>query len=99
VAEDRSQLVVAELADEPGFQAQRSQPRDRVGGGAAARLPGRSHRLVEARRLGFVDQLHRALVHAVRGEEGVVGVGDDIDDRIADGEHVEAAVGHSGLRG
>ena len=60
----------------------------------AAEFAGRAHLAVEAHRLGLVDQPHRALVEALRGEEGVVGVGDDVDDRIADAQHVEAGLGH-----
>ena len=34
------------------------------------------------------------LVSPSRFEEGVVAIGDDVDDRIADREHVEAGFGH-----
>ncbi len=33
-------------------------------------------------------------MHPLAGDEAVIGVGDDVHDGIADGEHVEAAVGH-----
>ncbi len=85
----------------PEAKPERGEPGDRVGGRSAARFARRAHRFVESRRFALVDQPHRPLGHALPGEERVVGVGDDIDDRIADGEHVEAAVGHesSGLIG
>ena len=37
----------------------------------------------------LVDELHRALDHPVSVEEGVVGVGEHVDDGVADGDHVE----------
>ena len=57
-------------------------------------LARRPHRFVEPRRLGFVDQPHRSLRHALGGDECVAGVGDHVDDRIADRQHVEAVCGH-----
>jgi len=42
----------------------------------------------------LVDQLHAAFGQAFAVYKGIVGVGDDIYNRIADGEHVEADVGH-----
>jgi hypothetical protein len=61
----------------------------------------RSHVRVEP--LGFVgiDQPHRAFDQALGAQEIVGRIGDHVDDRIADAQHVEAGVGHefSGLRG
>ena len=54
----------------------------------------RAHMVVEPRRLVGVDQPHHALGQALGLEEGVVAIGDDVDDRIADREHVEAGFGH-----
>ena len=51
------------------------------------------HMVVEPGRLLGVDQAHHALGQALALEEVVVAIGDDVDDRIADGEHVEADVG------
>jgi hypothetical protein len=56
-----------------------------------------THMIVEARRLFGVDQPHRALGKPFGSEEGIVGGGDDVDDGIADREHVEAGVGHKDL--
>ncbi len=91
---DLAQLVVGDLADERGLEAQRGKPRRGVAGRAAADLPARPHRVVKAHRLRLVDQPHRPLVKPLLGQEGVVGVGDDIDDRVADAEHVVAGLGH-----
>ena len=96
--EDFTELVVGDLADEGGPQPQCSQAGRRVSGGAAADLPARAHRVVQAHRLGLVDQAHRSLVKSLLAEEGVVSVGDDIDDGVADAEHVIAGLGHEDLR-
>ena len=42
--------------------------------------------VVEPGRLVGVDQAHHALGQPLALEEGVVAIGDDVDDRIADGE-------------
>src|SRR3546814_7556991 len=50
------------------------------------------------KRVGFLGgehELHRALGHAFFGDEGVVGGGEDIDDRIADRDDVIGGVGHA----
>ena len=41
-----------------------------------------------------IDQPHAALGGAVPGEEGVVAAADDVDDGIADGDHVGGGGGH-----
>jgi hypothetical protein len=48
---------------------------------------------IEPGRLVRVDQPHRALRQPLLGKETVVGLGDDVDDGIADREHVEGSVG------
>ena len=42
----------------------------------------------------LVDQHHAALGQLVGGEEGVVGVADDVDDGVADAQHVESGGSH-----
>ena len=42
--------------------------------------------------------MHRALDHAVALEEGLVGVGQHVDDGVADGDDIEGLGGHGGLR-
>ena len=96
MAEYLSQLVVGKLPDETGAESERRQPRDGIGRRSSAQLPRRAHRLVQPRRLGFVDQPHRSLRRALGGDELVAGVGNHVDDGIADREHVEAVCGHSG---
>jgi hypothetical protein len=49
---------------------------------------------VEVGRALRVDEVHDALRHAFALEEIGVDRGDNIDDRIADGEHVEKCVSH-----
>ena len=54
--------------------------------------------VVEPGRLVGVDQPHHPLGQPLGLEEGVVAIGDDVDDRIADAQHVEAGFGHEGLQ-
>ena len=44
----------------------------------------------------LVDELHRALMHVLAGEERLVGSGDDVDDGVADRENVDRGVVHGG---
>ncbi len=89
-----AELIVGDLADEAGAQAERGETGRGIARRAAADFACGAHQSVKPHRLGFVDQPHRALVERLGGDEGVVGDGDDIDDGIADAQHVEAGVGH-----
>jgi hypothetical protein len=50
--------------------------------------------IVEPGRLRRVDQAHHALGQPLLREEGVIAIGDDVDNGIADAQHIEAGVGH-----
>ena len=56
---------------------------------------------IEPLRLLGVDQPHRPFDEALGAQEIVGRIGDDVDDGVADAQHVEAGVGHefSGKRG
>ena len=90
-----AQLVGSHLPDEARANAERCDPRRRVRGRTAADLARGTHVRIEPLRLLGVDQAHRAFRQPLGIEESVVGVGDDVDDGIADAQHVETAVGHS----
>ena len=94
VAEHAAELVVGHLADEGGPAAQGGDPGRRIGGRAAGGLDRRPHLAVQAARPVGVDQRHGAFDKLLILQELIVGLGDDIDDRIADRGDVEAAVGH-----
>ena len=85
-----AELVGRDLADEARFAAERRDPRRGIASRAAADLARRAHMVVEPRRLLGVDQPHHPLGQPLALEESVVAIGDDVDDRIADREHVEA---------
>ena len=95
MGKDFTELIVAKLADETGGQAQRGQPGDGVGRRSTAQLAARAHVVIEGFGRGGVDQPHRALGHSVTLEESIIGVGDDVDNGIADRQHVERFFGHS----
>ncbi len=85
-----AQLVGRDLADEAGSAAQCGHPGRGVAGRSPADLARGAHVLVQPLGLGGVDQPHRSFGQPLGGEERIVGVGDDVDDRIADRQHVEA---------
>ena len=90
-----AELVGSDLADEAGASAERRDARRRVRSRTAADLPRGAHVRIKPLRFLGVDQAHRSFGQPLGGEESVVGVGDDVDDGIADAQHVETAVGHS----
>ena len=95
VPEDAAQLVVAHLADEGAAPAERSQPRHGVGRRAARDLDRRAHGGVERLGARAVDQGHGALGQVLGLEEGLVGLGQHVDDGVADADDVEGLVGHA----
>jgi hypothetical protein len=94
VLEHGAQLIVGDLAYERAFVAERCNACQRIGCRAPGNLAPRSHAPVKLLGPLGVDQPHRPLLIAFAIEEGVVDAGDDIDDGVADGEDVEAGVGH-----
>ena len=69
----------------------------RVRSRTAARFTSRAHSAVEPCSFVGVDQPHRSFGKPLFGEEGVVGSGDDVDNGVADSEHVEASVGQEDI--
>jgi hypothetical protein len=96
VAVDVAELVARHLADEGGAAAERGEARGRVAGRSAAEFAPRPHRAVEPLRFGLVDQAHRALGQALLGQEGVSGIGNHVDDGIADRQHINGFFVHRG---
>ena len=96
VAEHPAEIVVAHLADVGRSPAEAGDADDRVGGRATAHLDGTAQCPIEVHRPVGVDQGHRPLHEFVVAEEPVVGVGDDVDQSVADTHHVELQrhVGH-----
>ena len=62
---DFAQLVVCDLADEGRAQSEGGEPGRGIARRAAADLPPRPHRIVQAHCLGLIDQPHRALVESL----------------------------------
>lgn len=94
VAEDRAELIVRDLADETAFAAEGGERGNRVGCGAAGYLDARSHPGIKRLgRFGF-DQRHGSLVETVLVKERVVGMGQHIDNGIADANHLTALRRH-----
>ncbi len=86
---------LGDLADEGSAAAEIGDAGGGVGRAAARdhALFGR-HALVEVGGALGIDEMHDALVHALALEERRIDRRDHVDDRVADGEHVELCVSH-----
>jgi hypothetical protein len=91
VHKDAAELVVLDLADKGGTPSEARHADDGVRSRAPRHLDRRTHGVIDARRVRLVDQLHGALAHVLPGEKVVVGARDDVDDGVADAEHVESS--------
>ena len=98
MAEDRSELVVADAADESGPPSQLSDPHHGVGNGATGGFESWTTRFVEGLRLLLIDQGHAAFLQAMGVQEAVVGLNQHVNDGVADSHHVKAAgAGEAGV--
>ena len=97
VREDVAELVLGDLADKTTFAAQRRDTGDSVRRRTPARLDPRTHLGIQrVGVLGREHQLHRSLGHTFRRDEGIVGLRQDIDNGISDGDDVVGRCGQSG---
>ncbi len=94
MAEHPAQLVVADQADITRAAAQRGEPRHGVGDRSAGHLHPGPHLGIEPVGFEGVDEARRPLDEAAPGEEGLVRVGDHVDDRVADADDVVGCAGH-----
>ena len=90
VAEHLAELVVADLADVRGPAAEAGDAAHGVRRRAAAHLDRTAQGPVDVQRAIGVDQRHRPLHQVVLVDEVVVGVGDDVDQSVADADDVVA---------
>ena len=94
VGEELAGLVVLHLADEAGLDAEGGDARRRVGARAARDDHRRAHIAVELLGPRLVDELHGALVHLLLQQEGLVRMGEHVNDGVAEGKNVDAGLGH-----
>ena len=94
VAEELSELVVGDLADEGGAPAEGGDARRGVAGAAAGDELRRAHVAEEPVGLRAVDQPHRALHQAFANQKILFRMRQHVDDRVADRQHVELRLGH-----
>src|SRR5690606_3068795 len=66
-----------------------------IGGAAAGGLDRRAHALVEQLGALAVDEAHRPARDAVCDQEVIIAARDDVDDRVADAQHIR--YGHTAL--
>ena len=90
VAVEVAELVGRDLADEAGASAERGNARRGIAGRSAADLARRAHMRRRAARPPPRRSAASTLGHALRCKKVVVGVGDHVDDGIADAQDVEA---------
>lgn len=90
VAEMRTHIVRLDLADEGRLAAQSRDAHRRVGRRTAGNDRGTAHIGIERLGTHLVDEVHGALHDAVPEEEIVLRAGDDIDNGVAEREHVVA---------
>src|SRR6266581_5115238 len=69
--------------------AERGDPDDRVGGGAARDLDGGAHGVIDLARARLVDEMHGSLDEAVEVEERLALVAEDVHERVADADDVD----------
>ncbi len=89
VGEDLAELVIPHLAHVMRTGAEGCHADDRVGGRAPGDLHPGAHRVVEVAGVGLVDEAHRPLGQAAADDQRVARVAQDVDERIADAEHVD----------
>ncbi len=91
--EDIAQLVPGDLAEIGGLAAEIGHTRRRISGAAAGGFECRSHLPVQKLRALRIDEVHRALHDIVFFDEAFRAGGNDIDNRIADRQHVKRGHG------
>ena len=95
MGEEASHFIILHLADEGGARAERSHTNNCIGGRAARNDVGRAHRLIDGFGLGLTDQPHGAFFELMGDQEIIFCPGENIDNRIAESEHIKLGVGHS----
>ena len=91
MGEDRTEFVVGDLPDEGHRSTERGDPGGGVGGRTARDLDGRRHVGVDAERPLGVDEFHRPLDHGVSVEEGILRMGEHVDDGHPDAHDVDGS--------
>ena len=95
VGKHRAQHVRADLADVGRRPAEAGDTGHGVGRRPARGLDSRPHQVIELMGTIVLDERHRPLHQALFGDEIVVGLGDHIDDCIADAHHVDRILSFS----
>jgi len=93
IGEGRAKLVVLDLADKRGPTAKLRYAGDRVRHRTAGDLPGGTDPRVEIDAPVYVYQLHDPFPDAVHFHEGLVAVGENVDQRVSDSHHLKP-LGH-----
>ncbi len=98
MGEDPAERIPADLADITRPALEGGDSGDGVGSRAAGDLDRRAHGRVEGLGPLGVDQGHGPFAEPVLREEGLLGMGQHVDDGIADADDVEERFGHGRLQ-
>ena len=94
VAVDIPEKIVAHLADIGAGAAERGKAGHRVARRPARALDRRPHHRIERLGARGVDQRHRPFDERLFRQKCVIGMGDDVDNGIADADDVNSGLGH-----
>ncbi len=98
MAKDPAEIIPGDLADERDPAAERRRAGDRIRATAAGHLDRWPHARVQRVGLLLVDEHHRSHVQALILDKAGIGLGDDVHDRVANPDDVEARGGRGGSR-
>jgi len=88
VGERGAELVVLDLADIGRSRAEIGDADNGIGGRSARHFGRRTHVPIDRGRTGLVDQRHAAFGHAVAIQKSIVGLHQDIENRVTNPENV-----------
>ena len=89
MAEDRTELVIANAADEPGAAAQLSNAHHRVGHRATGGFQAWTAGLVKRFSLLLIDERHSPLGQPVLLQKAVLGLHQHINNGVANPHHIQ----------
>ena len=92
VSENFTEVVIGNFSDERHGRVERGQSCGGVRRRATGDFYRWRHRGINGASTIWVGQLHRTLHHRVILQEGIIGLGKYVDNRIANAEHIKGSV-------
>ena len=91
-----AKLVRRNLPDKSRLVSKPCKSRQGVGGRTTADFTGWPHMRIQSLRARFVDKLHAALCQTFACDKRIIGIGNDIHNRVTNCEYVETGISHQG---